>query len=95
MSKKEEKISKAKLSDEARDFIINEAVNQYKSGNIKSGLDVENFLDQLLQPLMQKMLDAELENHLEYSKYEHKKEKGNSRNGYCKEKTVKTVYMVK
>ena len=68
MSKKEEKNSKAKLSDEARDFIINEAVNQYKSGNIKSGLDVEDFLDQLLQPLMQKMLDAELENHLEYSK---------------------------
>lgn len=92
MSKKDERNSKAKLSDEARDLIINEAVNQYKSGNIKSGLDVEDFLDQLLQPLMQKMLDAELENHLEYSKYEHKKEKENSRNGYCKEKTVKTKH---
>ncbi len=42
---------------------------------------------------MQKLLDAELDNHLEYSKYEHKKdEKKNFRNGYCKPKTVKTKY---
>ena len=76
------------------ELIIEEAVKQYKEGNIKSGLDVENFLDGLLQPLMQKLLDAELENHLEYSKYEHSKEKKtrNMRNGYCKTKTVKTRY---
>jgi transposase-like protein len=92
MSKKNEDKKKIKISDEARDIIINEAVNQYKEGKIKSSLDVENFLDSLLQPLMQKMLDAELDNHLDYSKYEHKKGKTNSRNGYCKEKNVKTRY---
>ena len=74
--------------------IIEEAIKQYKEGNIKNSLDVENFLDSLLQPLMQKLLDTELENHLEYSKYEHAKDKknNNSRNGYCKEKTVETKY---
>ena len=43
---------------------------------------------------MQKLLDAELENHLEYSKYEHNKEQKqtNTRNGHCKPKTVKTEY---
>jgi transposase-like protein len=92
MSKKNEDKKKIKISDEARDIIINEAVNQYKEGKITSSLDVENFLDSLLQPLMQKMLDTELDNHLEYSKYEHKKEKTNSRNGYCKAKNVKTRY---
>lgn len=92
MSKKEENKEKIKISDETRDMIINEAVNQYKEGKIKNSLDVENFLDGLLQPLMQKLLDAELDNHLEYSKYEHKKEKNNARNGHCKEKNVKTRY---
>ena len=92
MSKKEEKKNKIKISDDARNAIINEAVSQYKEGKISNSLDVENFLDSLLQPLMQKLLDAKLDNHLEYSKYEHKKEKTNSRNGYCKEKNVKTKY---
>ena len=76
------------------DLIIDEAVKQYKEGKIKSGLDVTNFLDSLLQPLMQKLLDTELDNHLEYDKYEHSKNKKdvNSRNGHCKPKTVKTEY---
>lgn len=83
---------KVQISEEARDFIINEAVKQYQEGNITSGLDVENFLDGLLQPLMQKLLDAELTNHLEYTKYDHKEGVTNTRNGYCKEKTVKTTH---
>ena len=62
MSKKSN--NKNELSKEARDTIIDEAVKQYKEGKIKSSLDVENFLDNLLQPLMQKLLDTELENHL-------------------------------
>ena len=76
------------------ELIIDEAVKAYKNGNIKNSLDVENFIDGLLQPLMQKLLDTELENHLEYSKYEHAKDKQNVnyRNGYCKEKTVETKY---
>ena len=93
MNKKKE--NKNQISKETRDTIIDEAVKQYKEGKIKSSLDVENFLDNLLQPLMQKLLDTELENHLEYPKYEHNKEKKNktnSRNGYCKTKNVKTKY---
>ena len=77
-----------------RDMIIAEAVKQYKEGNIGSSLDVENFLDGLLQPIMQTLLEAELENHLKYSRYEHSKDKKkrNIRNGYCKAKKVKTKY---
>lgn len=88
MAKKEEK------EKTVNDLIIDEAVKQFKEGKIKNSLDVENYLDSLLQPLMQRLLDTELENHLEYSKYEHPKEKkdNNSRNGYCKEKRVKTRY---
>ena len=76
------------------DMIIDEAVKQFKDGKIKNSLDVENFLDSLLQPLMQKLLDAELDNHLDYEKYEHNKDKknNNSRNGYCKNKQVETKY---
>lgn len=99
MSKQAENKGKKKKKEKEplsplNELIINEAVKQYKEGNIKSGLDVENFLDKLLQPLMQKILDAELENHLEYSKYEHVKDKNNNnaRNGHCKPKTVKTRY---
>lgn len=73
------------------DLIIDEAVKQYKEGNIKNSGDVEDFLDSLLQPLMQKLLETELDNHLEYSKYEHSN-KENSRNGFCKEKKVQTKY---
>lgn len=76
------------------DLIIDEAVKQFKEGKIKNSLDVEDYLDSLLQPLMQKLLDTELENHLEYSRYTHLKGKKiqNMRNGYCKAKTVKTKY---
>ena len=93
MSKKQEQNKKSNNKD-VKDLIIDEAVKQFKEGKIKNGLDVTNFLDGLLQPLMQKLLDTELDNHLEYEKYEHTKEKKtkNSRNGHCKAKTVKTEY---
>lgn len=85
-NKKEEKKS-------INDMIIEEAVKQFKEGKIQNSLDVESYLDGLLQPLIQKLLDAELDNHLEYSKYEHtKNEKKNFRNGYCNTKKVKTKY---
>ncbi len=76
------------------ELIIDEAVKQFKEGKIQNSLDVENFLDSLLQPLMQKLLDTELENHLEYSRYTHVKGKKieNMRNGFCNPKTVKTRY---
>ena len=85
-NKKEEKKS-------INDMIIEEAVKQFKEGKIQNSLDVESYLDGLLQPLMQKLLDAELDNHLKYSKYEHtKNEKKNFRKGYCNTKKVKTKY---
>ncbi|MBO5477434.1 MAG: IS256 family transposase [Clostridia bacterium] len=92
MKKKAE--NKKEENKSVNDLIIDEAVKQFKEGKIKNGLDVTNFLDSLLQPLMQKLLDTELENHLDYSKYEHTKEKknSNSRNGYCKAKKVRTEY---
>lgn len=92
-SEKENKRS-TKQPTNLNELIIDEAVKQYKEGKITNGLDVENFLDGLLQPLMQKLLDAELENHLEHPRYKHSKDKKsrNIRNGYCKEKTVKTKY---
>ena len=96
MSKENKKQDKKKNEDlkDVNSLIIDEAVKQFKEGKIKSSLDVENFLDGLLQPLMQKLLDTELDNHLEYSKYKHSKDKQNDnmRNGYCKSKTVKTRY---
>lgn len=73
------------------ELIIDDAVNKFKNGEIKNSLDVENFIDSLLEPLMQKLLDAELDNHLEYSKYE-RKNSNNSRNGHCKSKKVETKY---
>ena len=93
MSKKKEQNKKQEKKD-VKDLIIDEAVKQFKEGKIKNSLDVTNFLDGLLQPLMQKLLDTELDNHLQYDKYEHQKDKKtkNSRNGHCKAKTVKTEY---
>ena len=87
---KENKENKDKI--DINNLIIDEAVKQFKEGKITSSLDVEDYLDNLLQPLMQKLLDTELENHLEYSKYKHYKGKinDNMRNGYCKTKNVKT-----
>ncbi len=93
MSQKKEQ-NKKQENKNVKDLIIDEAVKQFKEGKIKNGLDVTNFLDSLLQPLMQKLLDTELDNHLEDDKYEHQKDKKtkNSRNGHCKTKTVKTEY---
>ena len=96
IKKKENTEIKKKISDEDKlnELIIDEAVQLYKDGKITSYTDVKNYLDKLFQPLMQKMLDAELENHLKYPKYEHNKDKddGNDRNGHSKPKTVRTEY---
>ena len=96
VKKKENAEIKKKISDEdmLNELIIDEAVQLYKDGKITSYTDVKNYLDKLFQPLMQKMLDAELENHLKYPKYEHNKNKNddNARNGHSKPKTVRTEY---
>ncbi len=83
--KKEKKQEEKTLQD----ILVDTAVEKYKKGEIKSGKDVQDFLSSMMQPILQKMLDAELDSHLEYGKYEHTN-KENSRNGYCKSKLVKT-----
>lgn len=79
---------------DAKERLIEEAVNEFKNGKLQSSGDVENFLDDLIGPILQKLLEAELDLHLDYSKHEKKNEnsKTNARNGYCKEKTIKTKY---
>lgn len=77
---------------EEKDPIIEAIAADYKKKNIKTGVEAQNYLAKLLQPLMQVMLDTELDNHLNYSRYEHSENKENSRNGHCKSKKVKTTY---
>ena len=80
------------MENNINEAIINEAKKKLKNGEIKNNADLENFIDNLIQPLYQNMLDTELENMLDYSKYERKQDKNNSRNGYCKSKKVQTKY---
>ena len=91
--KKKEKINndETKENKDLNEALIDLAVKKYKEGEIKNSEDVEGFLTGLLQPMMQRLLDAELDNFLEYSKYE-RKDNGNYRNGYCKPKEVKSNY---
>ena len=72
------------MEDSINELIINEAVKKLKEGQIKNNADVENFIDNLIQSLYQKMLD--------YEKYEHSTNKNNNRNGYCKSKKVQMKY---
>lgn len=82
------------MEKDIKTLITEEAKKQFKEGKIKNSLDAENFLDSLIQPILQTLLDTELEGYLEYSKYERKKNKSNTntRNGYCKTKKVETKY---
>ena len=58
-NKKSTNNSKKNTPKDLNELIINAAVEKYKSGEISNSLDVENFIDSLLEPLMQKLLDAE------------------------------------
>lgn len=79
------------MNEELKNQIVEEAKKEFLNGTIKTSDDVDSFLHGLLEPIYQKLLDTELENKLEYAKYEHKKDKkNNSRNGYCKSKKVET-----
>lgn len=80
------------MEEELKGKIIKQAKEMVKNGDIQTNEDVENFLQGLVQPLYQEMLNTELDNLLNYGKYEHKKESTNYRNGYCKSKNVQTKY---
>ena len=80
------------MNDDLTKMIIDKAKKKLKNGEIKSGTDVENFMGDLFQPLLQGLLNAELDNMLDYERYSHNSGSDNSRNGFCKEKKVKTRY---
>lgn len=80
------------MEDNLTKTIVDEAKKRLKSGEIKSGSDVEDFLDNLFQPLLQGLLNVELDNMLDYERYSHKSNTDNSRNGFCKKKKVQTRY---
>ena len=49
---------------------------------IKSEKDIEDLFNDMLSPILQKMLECELDDHLSYERYNHRGESGfNSRNG--------------
>jgi putative transposase len=63
---------------------------QNKIAGLKTYEDATSFVKSLVAPVLQKMLDAEMENHLGYKKYASDgRNSGNSRNGFS-EKTLKT-----
>lgn len=65
---------------------------QEKVKNLKTMSDVTSFAKELIAPTLQKMLEAEMENHLGYAKYETSgKNSGNNRNGHSKKK-LKTSF---
>lgn len=73
-----------KLSPERKEF-INSLLDHY---NPKDAKDVQEMLKDLLGDTLQGMLEAEMDHHLGYSKYDYQnKETSDSRNGFSK-KTV-------
>lgn len=73
-----------KLSPERKEF-INSLLEHYKPNDAR---DVQEMLKDLLGDTLQGMLEAEMDEHLGYSKYDYQnKETTDSRNGYSK-KTV-------
>ena len=67
------------------DLIPDEFFKQFKTGE-----ELQNFLKSIQKRGIEKMLEAELDAHLDYDKHSHRKEK-NSCNGYST-KTIKTSY---
>jgi len=62
-----------------------------ENNDIKTFDDFSQLFENLQGQMLQTLLDAELDCHLGYEKSSHKsKESNNRRNGYCKEKEVKT-----
>lgn len=81
---KEQEMAKEKLSEE-KSAAIKEMIRLY---DIKSAKDFEEAFKDMFGPVLQSMLEGELDAHLGYEKYE-RNGNGNSRNGHSK-KTVET-----
>lgn len=77
-----------KLSPERKE-LISKLIEEFE---IKSVKDIEDTFKEMFSPILQDMLEGELENHLGYEKYEHIGESNiNSRNGHSS-KTVTTSF---
>lgn len=62
-----------------------------EENDIKTFNDFSNVIEKLQSEMLQTLLDAELDCHLGYEKGSHdEKDNKNRRNGYCKEKKIKT-----
>ena len=60
--------------------------------DLKTAADVQDMLKEIFAPVLQDMLEGEMDDHLGYDRYEHTEEaKPNSRNGHS-QKTVTTSY---
>ena len=71
---------------------VNDYMDEYiKTHSIKNMDDMQEMMRNLFGPALQKMLDAEMEAKLGYSKNE-KNDTTNSRNGYYKERNINTTY---
>ena len=76
------------LSPERKE-LISKLIDEF---DIKSAKDIEDAFKDMFSPMLQDMLEGELDDHLGYWKYEHSGESGtNSRNGHSS-KTVTTSF---
>lgn len=70
MAKKAEK----QLSPERKE-LISKLIDEF---DIKSAKDIEEMFKDMFSPMLQEMLEGELDDHLGYEKYEHSGESGNN-----------------
>lgn len=71
---------------------MNECIDEYiKTHSVKNMADMEEMMRNLFGPSLQRLLDAEMEAKLGYSKSE-RTDSSNSRNGYYKERNINTTY---
>lgn len=72
-----------------RQELFKKLIEEY---NLKTAADVQNMMKEMFAPMLQSMLEGELDDQLGYDKYEHTEEPNpNSRNGHS-QKTVTTSY---
>ena len=87
MANRKEEIYKPKPMTDGKKNIIQWLLQEYE---IKTADDIQEALKDLLCGTIQEMLEAEMDNHLGYAKYERSSE-NNSRNG-TKSKCVRSKY---
>ena len=86
---------KRRKSDSPQKAALRELMTDYLKSNditVKNGTDVNDIMRDMMSIILEGTLDAEMDEELDYSKYDYKnKDTDNSRNGYSK-KTMHTSY---